>query len=98
MSETYRSTYTDKEIDDCFKKFYTSENTIEVLTTTGSTVVASTTVNGETITLSAIEHDGKWTFHPMYFGTWEVQAFLGQTASGPVEVTVDSIALRIVNI
>ena len=90
---TYRSDYTDEQIDGCFHKFYDSLNTVEVLASHGATVIM--TKGAET--LYAIEHDGKWVFHPNSYGVWTISATLGQQ-SATESVDVNTIKIRTINL
>lgn len=64
----YKLNYLGQEIDTNISKFFNSLNTVIVTAPTGSTI----TMSKGNIVLTATEEDGKWTFHPMEFGTWSI--------------------------
>lgn len=90
---TYKSDYTDEQIDGCFHKFYNSLNTVEVVSSHGATVV----MTKDSKTLYAIEHNGKWVFYPDSYGVWTISGTLGQQST-TTTVDVDTIKLRTINL
>ena len=70
----YKLNYLGQEIDTNISKFFNSLNTVIVTAPTGSTITMSkgNVSDPDYIILDAIEEDGKWTFHPMEFGTWSI--------------------------
>lgn len=88
------SRYTSREIDNNFKKFYNSLSTVIVSTTSGATVTLSK--DGEVLT--AIEKNGKWTFHPTSFGVWQANAQLGQTSATPATIDIKSIGIDMLSL
>lgn len=88
----YRADYTGEEIDKNISKFF---NTciVNVVTDSGSTVTMS---KGD-IKLFSKEENGKWTFHPLDFGSWTIKVMKQQRAVEQ-SITIDAIKIYNVNI
>ena len=80
---TYTSTYTGEEIDSNIKKFFDSLSTVTVVTEHGATVTMS---KGNTILYSK-EDNGRYVFHPLEFGVWDITVSKGQSS---VTISLDN--------
>lgn len=95
----YTSSYEAEQIDYNMSKFFNSLNTVVVSTDSGSTVTMSkgNVSDDDYIVLNAKEENGKWTFHPMEFGTWVIKVLKNQQVAQQT-LNINEIKIRNISI